>query len=103
MSDEQAQIIDFRLSGIEFLLKKNENAHIPEVYINAKEVCRLLNITLPTIYQLINEKIITLKNSSKNCYLLTEILWIKGEKYKNLSVYDIQELRTKKSKFYGTI
>ena len=101
MSAEQADRIEFDLTIIKNLLKRQENAHIPTAYLNGLEVMRQLNITRPTLIQLVKDGIITAHNEDINRYLLSEIIWLKGEKYKNLSIEEVEKLKQRKEKEFN--
>jgi len=73
---------------------------IPEVFINAAEVKRLLKTSYPTIKGWIDAGLIILKKNEDcptNKFLLSEILWLQRQKYTFLNPGDFKRLIVRKN------
>lgn len=89
--------ISIELREIKTLLKPSTE----RVYINSSEVQRLLDITFPTLQSFTENGLLKIQNTkTSNKYLLSEVLWVKEQKYKNLSITAFERLITLKNLTY---
>lgn len=75
-----------------------------EVYINRGEVERIIGASGPTVGRLVKDGLLsTIENRyfSNNKFLLSEVEWLKDQKYKDLNPYDLKKLLNKKTKELG--
>lgn len=79
------------------------NEPIPEVYINATEVQRLLSVSAPVVTHWVRDGLLITRNAKSvvnNRFLLSEILWLKKQSYRKANAEDIRALIRKKELEY---
>jgi len=87
------------LEKLESMESKEVAPSRPEVFINTGEVQRIINASAPTVLSLISSGLLVpIKNprAKNNKFRLSEVEWIKMQKFKDLNPYDLRRLLDKK-------
>lgn len=98
--DNKELLIDVQKRLIELMATVKPKARI-EVYINRGEVERIIGASGPTVGRLVKDGLLsTIENRyfSNNKFLLSEVEWLKDQKYKDLNPYDLKKLLDKKER-----